>query len=102
MAGETIELDDYRTLRDLRSAATRRMARTEGDWAREEDRRRDEEMIAQLLSAPARTWPEAALKAQYLIREFARTPEAKDPRRRWLIEDALGALGRLLARSEED
>lgn len=63
-------------------------------------RRRQEELEAQLLAEPAETWPEAAAKAQYLIRLFARTSEAQDERRQKLVDRALGDLARLLEREE--
>jgi hypothetical protein len=48
-----------------------------------------------LFAGPARTWAQAADKAAYLLRLFAATPAAQDPRYRQLIEDALDDLQRL-------
>jgi hypothetical protein len=62
---------------------------------------RQEELEKLLLAAPAETWPEAAAKAQYLIRLFAATPEAQDPRRKELIAHALDDLTRLCERAKE-
>ena len=56
---------------------------------------RQEEFEALILAPPASTWPEAAAKAQYLIRLFAATPEAQDPHRKKLIAQALDDLARL-------
>ena len=36
---------------------------------------------------PAKTWPEAAARALYLLNLFAETPEAQDPRLKQLIRD---------------
>lgn len=63
---------------------------------RESLRRRQEELEAQLLAEPARTWPDAAAKAQYLLRLYAETNEAQDARRQKLIQRALGDLARLM------
>jgi hypothetical protein len=58
-------------------------------------RRRQAELEKLLLTAPATTWPEAGVKAQYLIQLFAATPEAQDPRYKRLIAHALDELDRL-------
>ena len=61
-------------------------------------RRRQAELEAQLLADPADTWPEAAAKAQYLIRLYASTADAQDARRKQLIARALADLARLIDR----
>jgi hypothetical protein len=48
-----------------------------------------------LNSAPAATWPEAAERACYLLRRFAETVEAQDPRRQQLIASVVRDLERL-------
>ena len=40
----------------------------------------------QLLAEPASNWHEAAIKAQYLIRRYSETADARDARRQRLIE----------------
>jgi hypothetical protein len=65
-------------------------------------RRRQEELEKLLTAAPAETWPEAAAKALYLIRLFAATPDAQDPRRKKLIAHALDDLTRLCDRAKDD
>ena len=52
-------------------------------------------------AAPAKTWSEAAAKAQYLIELFAATPEAQDPRRKELTAHALDDLNRLCDHAKE-
>ncbi len=56
---------------------------------------RQVELETLLQSAPATTWPEAADRACYLLRLFAATPEAEDPRRQKLIETVIAELTRL-------
>lgn len=58
-------------------------------------RARQNELEAQLAAAPADSWMEAAEKARYLIRLFAATPAAQDPRRQKLITNVLEDLRRL-------
>jgi len=53
-------------------------------------------------TAPSTGWPEAAAKARYLIRLFAGTSEASDPRRQELILRTLEDTCRLSERPQED
>jgi len=48
-----------------------------------------------LFAAPATTWADAAKKTLYLLRLFAATTDARDPRIKQLIEDAAADLNRL-------
>jgi hypothetical protein len=52
-------------------------------------RERQEELEMQLISAPARTWEEAADKVRYLLSVFAETQSGQDPRRKSLIKAVL-------------
>jgi hypothetical protein len=56
---------------------------------------RQEELESHLAAEPAGSWLEAAEKARYLLRLFAATPEAMDPRRQALIMNALEDFRRL-------
>jgi hypothetical protein len=60
-------------------------------------RDRQEELEAQLVTAPAATWPEAAEKARYLLGLFASTAAAQDARRKMLIAAVLEDFVRLSA-----
>jgi hypothetical protein len=60
-------------------------------------RERQEQLEAQLIAAPAASWAEAAEKTRYLLRLFAATPTAQDPRRQKLIASALEDFTRLAA-----
>ncbi len=101
MTDEPVDLDARRTAAGQMAADMRRHALKDFETAQEALRRRQEELEAQLMAEPAETWPEAALKAQYLIRLFARTAEAQDPNRRKLVERALGDIARLLIQEDD-
>ena len=60
-------------------------------------RDRQAELEAQLVAAPATTWPEAAEKARYLLGLLASTAVAQDPRRKMLIANVLEDFARLSA-----
>ena len=58
-------------------------------------RLRQDELEARLLAAPAANWREAAEKARYLLKLFASSPSAQDPRRQKLIAAVLRDFERL-------
>jgi hypothetical protein len=98
MTDDPVDLDGHRSGAGKIAADIRRHALQEFEAAREALRRRQEELEAQLLAEPAETWPEAAAKAQYLIRLYAMTADAQDARRKQLIDRALADFARLLDR----
>jgi hypothetical protein len=59
-------------------------------------RDRQQALEAQLLTAPATCWPEAAEKARYLLKLLAATPIAQDPRRQKLIANVMEDFERLM------
>lgn len=71
----------------------RRLIQVEADQRGLRERRTELEKY--LIAAPARTWPEAADKARYLIGLFALTSPARDPRRQQLIAGVLDDFARL-------
>jgi hypothetical protein len=100
MTDDPVDLDERRGMAAQKSTEIRRrLHEVQADQAAL--RRRQEEFESLLLAAPAKTWPEAAAKAQYLIQLFAATPEAQDPRRKELIAHALDDLARLCDRATE-
>ncbi len=101
MNDDPVDLDDRRSTAGRMETNMRRHSLKEFEADQESLRRRQEELEAQLLTEPAETWPEAAAKAQYLIRLYAQTVEGQDARRRKLIERALGDLARLMDRDSE-
>jgi hypothetical protein len=98
MTDDPIDLDGRRTGAGKFAADIRRHALQEFEADRAALRLRQEELESQLLAEPAQTWPEAAAKAQYLIRLYGSTAEAQDARRKKLIERALADLSRLIDR----
>ena len=101
MTDDPVELDGRRTAAGKMATDIRRHALQDFEADREALRRRQEELEAQLLAEPAESWPEAAAKAQYLIRLYALTGDAQDARRKKLIERALGDLARLTDRETQ-
>jgi hypothetical protein len=91
-----VDLDTHRTAGDLIAAGIRRHSHRDLEADLSRIRRRQEDMEAQLLAEPARTWHEAAARAQYLIRQYAETAEAQDARKQKLVARALGDLARLM------
>lgn len=102
MPDEPVELDAHRGMAAQKATEDRRHSRHEFQANEAALRQRQDELEKLLLAAPAETWPEAAAKAQYLIRLFAVTPEAQDPRRKALIARALDDLIRLCDRAKEE
>ena len=94
MTDDPVDLDARRGMAAQKSTEIRRrLHEVQADQAAL--RHRQDEFEALLLAAPAKTWPEAATKAEYLIRLFAATAEARDPRRQELVAQALDDLARL-------
>lgn len=96
MTDEPVDLDARRSGAGKIASEIRRHAIRESEADHETTRLRQEELEVQLSAEAARTWPEFARKAEYLIRLYAETPEAQDARRKKLIERALADVGRLL------
>ena len=90
----TVVLDEHRGMTAQKETDARRL---------ESDVRADQEAVRQgqeslekhLFAEPAATWGQAAEKAAYLLRLFAATGEAQDPRYKQLIEDTIEDLKRL-------
>jgi hypothetical protein len=93
---EPVSLDTRRSAEGLIAADFRRHSLKDFEADQSELRKRQEELEAQLLAEPARTWHEAAGRAQYLIRRYAETAEAQDARKQKLVARALGDLARLM------
>ncbi len=99
MTDDPVDLDTRRSSEGRMAADIRRHSLKDFEADQRALRLRQEELEIQLLAEPAANWHEAALKAQYLIRRYSETAEARDARRQDLIERALGDLARLI---EED
>jgi len=95
-----VVLDEHRGLRARRDTDRRRQR---SDVRADQDAVRDSQASLEkhLFAGPATTWLQAAEKATYVLRLFAGTGEAQDPRYKQLIEDALDDLQRLAADTQE-
>jgi len=98
MNDNPVHLDAHRGMAAQRATEIRRERydRFQKDRALLQARQADLEK--HLLAAPAETWPEAAVKAEYLIMLFADTLDAQDLRRRELIAHTLEDFARLSGR----
>ena len=95
MTDKPIVLDEHRGMVGRTATEIRRASHAvEADQAAL--RRRQAELETFLVAAPAAGWPEAAEKARYLLKLFAATPDAQDPRRQRLIASVLEEFDRLL------
>lgn len=89
-------LDEHRGMAaQVATDARRHLSEVEAD--QEALRQAQAELESFLFARDAASWPEAAEKAKYLIRMFAATPEAQDPRNRRLIEAVIEDFRRLAA-----
>ncbi len=95
MTSNPVDRDTKRTTESSMVSHIRRhsLQKLEVDW--ENLKRRREELEANLLVEPAMNWPDAAVKAQYIIRRYAETAEAQGSRRQKIIQSALDDLARL-------
>jgi hypothetical protein len=101
MTDHTVELDQRRGMAAQKATELRRLL-AEVKHNEKQLRERQDELEAQLLAAPARTWEEAADKACYLLSLFANSPTAQDPRRQLLIARVLEDFVRLSRQSNAD
>jgi hypothetical protein len=98
MTDKTIDLDQHRGMAAQKATDLRRLlADVEADQSAL--RRRQDELEAHLLAAPAANWHEAAEKARYLLNLFAATLTSQDPRRQKLIAAVLADFARLSGES---
>jgi hypothetical protein len=94
MTDRTIELDEHRGMMAQKATELRRLlAEVEAD--ERALRLRQEELEAHLIAAPSLSWCDAAEKVRYLLKLFAATPAAQDPRRQRLIANVLDDFTRL-------
>lgn len=90
----TVVLDEHRGLKARQDADTRRLrsaVRADQDTLRDNQAALEKHLFA----GPATSWSQAAEKACYVLRLFAATGEAQDPRYKQLIEDVMQDLHRL-------
>jgi hypothetical protein len=89
-----VELDQHRGMAAQKATDLRRLL-ADVEANERALRLRQDELEAHLIAAPAVNWPEAAEKARYLLKLFANTLTAQDPRRQKLIAAVLDDFERL-------
>src|SRR4030095_8383393 len=90
-----VVLDEHRGMASQKETDARRnRSEVEADQAALQRGRAELEKF--LFAAPAADWPGAAQKALYLLRLYAATPDARDPRLKHLIDDAAAHLQPLI------
>lgn len=99
MTDEPVDLDKRRGMMAQRETdIRRRKSEYEAVQSALDER---QEQFESLLTTPATTWPEAAEKAAYLLRLFASSIDASDPRRQKLIDSVLEDFKRLSGEQTE-
>ena len=94
MTEKTIDLDQHRGMAAQKATDLRRLL-ADVEANEKALRLRQDELEAHLLAAPAANWREAAEKARYLLKLFASSASAQDPRRQKLIAAVLRDFERL-------
>ena len=94
MTDKPVDLDEHRGMAAQKATNFRRLL-AEVDANEQALRLRQDELESHLIAAPAATWEEAAEKARYLLKLFAATLSAEDPRRQKLIAAVLADFARL-------
>jgi hypothetical protein len=94
MTDKTIDLDEHRGMAAQKATDLRRLL-SEVEANEQALRVRQDELESHLVAAPAADWQEAAEKARYLLKLFAATLAAEDPRRQKLIAAVLADFDRL-------
>ena len=94
MTKDTIDLDDHRGMAAQKATGLRRLL-ADVEANEQALRLRQDELEAHLVAAPAANWHEAAEKARYLLKLFAASLTAQDPRRQKLIAAVLDDFKRL-------
>ena len=94
MTDKTIDLDQHRGMAAQKATDLRRLL-ADVEANERSLRLRQDELESHLIAAPAANWPEAAEKARYLLKLFAATLAAEDPRRQKLIAAVLADFERL-------
>jgi hypothetical protein len=98
MTDKTIDLDRHRGIAAQKATGLRRLL-AEVENNERALRLRQDELESHLIAAPAANWHEAADKARYLLKLFANTLTAEDPRRQKLIAAVLDDFERLARES---
>lgn len=98
MTDDPVDLDSHRGMIAQKATEIRRLL-LEVETNSEMLRKRQSELEAQLLALPASSWPEAAVKARYLLTHYQQTLGREDTLHHRLVEAVLADFARLLENS---
>ena len=94
MTDHPVDLDKHRGMAAQKATDLRR-ALAEVETHARELRERESELEHRMMSAPAASWPEAAVKARHLLNLYAASLPAEDTRHRALVTMLLDDFVRL-------
>jgi hypothetical protein len=94
MSDHPVDLDKHRGMAAQKATDLRR-ALAEVETHARELRDRESDLEQRMMSAPAASWPEAAVKARHLLNLYAASLPAEDTRRRALVTMLLDDFARL-------
>ncbi len=92
---DPVDLDKHRGMAAQKATEIRRLL-LEVETNSQMLRQRQSELEAQLLALPATSWPEAAVKARYLLAHYQQTLGRQDTLHHRLVEAVLADFARLL------
>jgi hypothetical protein len=92
---DPVDLDKHRGMAAQKATDVRRLL-LEVEANSQMLRKRQGELEAQLLALPASSWPEAAVKARYLLMHYQQTLGREDTLHQRLVEAVLADFTRLL------
>jgi len=92
---DPVDLDKHRGMAAQKATEIRRLL-LEVETNSQALRQRQSELEAQLLALPASSWPEAAVKARYLLSHYQETLGRQDTLHHRLVEAVLADFTRLL------
>lgn len=95
MTDDPVDLDKHRGMAAQKATDVRRLL-LDVETNSQILRKRQSELEAQLLASPATCWPEAAVKARYLLTHYQQTLGREDTLHHRLVEAVLADLTRLL------
>ena len=95
MTDDPVDLDSHRGMAAQKATEIRRLL-LEVETNSQALRQRQTELEAQLLALPASSWPEAAVKARYLLTQYQQTLGRQDTLHHRLVEAVLADFTRLL------
>ena len=94
MTDQPVDLDKHRGMAAQKATDLRRTLAEVENHVREL-REREADLEHRLMTVPAASWPEAAVKARYLLNLYAASLPAEDTRHRALVTALLDDFARL-------